>query len=784
MPSQQKVSEIYVDLVARTAKFKAALHEAESESKRFGKEMKAHTEEANGSLELLGDQLGVRLPRHLRSFVAELPGVSQAMSAAFNAIAIVGIIQVLSEAGEKLAKFIEKSGEAARKNREAWSNITGGLQAYDDSLKLTNDKIEDSIAKLEHKPTNRIKEAIDEAIVSAETLGQKLDADVGKITEALKAQQVGVISRIAGNAGTSDITEHAQDLQDKLADINTRESDRLHVMREQHATQKEINEATKQFNDLRREAIGEQQRWVNEQLQKAGNSAATYAGIGAALQTAGVPGSLTPTNDERFRLLNEFKNPLGILSNTIGDTEENNSLQNRQKSLEDANDAASKLLKANQEQLAALKHAREQMSQAWTPADDLAFWESHASAFKQGSDQYKAVQQQIFTAQEAMWKAAAEARKRLRDSAYQKEAPKLFEPTGDGSQLVAAQTKDAQAQALMQAQLQLTADKIAYAKGQINAYALAVDEARIHDQEYAEQIADLRHQLDELHQNDFPGNTANTAKEQQVQTQINVLQSRQRMQQMQDAQNEFNNTWKGSITGIYDTVIAKSQQTMQEVQRISQQFIEGVNDQLARGMTGERMNFSGVFRGVSQSLAKASLEKVEGSVLKQFGMGKADGSQSSPYWVQMAKESAADMSPLNGIAKGILDKFGGSGSGSDNSTDNSSRGSGFGGFLKNIFSMFGGGHAMGGDVLGGMPVDVGELGPERFVPYTNGRIVPHNEVNTGKGPVYIDARGSHDPAQTEAAVHRAMGKYLPHAAVAGAASNHEWNARRPSTSRR
>jgi hypothetical protein len=61
--------------------------------------------------------------------------------------------------------------------------------------------------------------------------------------------------------------------------------------------------------------------------------------------------------------------------------------------------------------------------------------------------------------------------------------------------------------------------------------------------------------------------------------------------------------------------------------------------------------------------------------------------------------------------------------------------------------------AGGGDFAGGMPMIVGERGPELMIPKSGGTIIP----NGGMGDsYYIDARGSSDPNATAAAVKRAM----------------------------
>ena len=70
-------------------------------------------------------------------------------------------------------------------------------------------------------------------------------------------------------------------------------------------------------------------------------------------------------------------------------------------------------------------------------------------------------------------------------------------------------------------------------------------------------------------------------------------------------------------------------------------------------------------------------------------------------------------------------------------------------------SCFGGHFASGGDVPGGVAIDVGELGPERFVTPGPGKIIPNSQYSSGSTRLYIDARGT-DPALTRANVERGM----------------------------
>jgi hypothetical protein len=61
--------------------------------------------QARGEIGLLGEEFGIRLPRHVRSFVAELPGVGEALSAAFSATAVLFLVEALIKVSEKLSAF-------------------------------------------------------------------------------------------------------------------------------------------------------------------------------------------------------------------------------------------------------------------------------------------------------------------------------------------------------------------------------------------------------------------------------------------------------------------------------------------------------------------------------------------------------------------------------------------------------------------------------------------------------------------------------------------------------
>ena len=67
------------------------------------------TMEARGEAMLLGEAFGIHLPRHVSRFVAELPGIGTALSAAFSATAVLFLIEALVKGSEKLSEWISNS---------------------------------------------------------------------------------------------------------------------------------------------------------------------------------------------------------------------------------------------------------------------------------------------------------------------------------------------------------------------------------------------------------------------------------------------------------------------------------------------------------------------------------------------------------------------------------------------------------------------------------------------------------------------------------------------------
>jgi hypothetical protein len=215
MAVSAKVASAYVDLVARTTAFEKALDDARAHVRSFNQQAAAEMREAKGSVTLLGEEIGIHLPRHLQTFIAKLPGVSEAMSAAFNTVAVLALVDIVFKAGEKVVEFIKKNEDAAKKNAEAWRDLSQPIDSANDKMRVTNDRLEEQIAKLERKPQNRLKTALDEAVDSADTLYNKLVKDNRAAAGLIEKNQVGWGKQALGERSTNDIAGQVTDQQSK-----------------------------------------------------------------------------------------------------------------------------------------------------------------------------------------------------------------------------------------------------------------------------------------------------------------------------------------------------------------------------------------------------------------------------------------------------------------------------------------------------------------------------------------------------------------------------------------
>src|SRR3954465_14436437 len=101
--------DLVVDLRADIANFQVGMSKAQQEIQRTAaslkREMAQNSREAQHSLELLGDTIGVHLPRQLRNMVGELPTLARGLSAAFEISGVIAFGAIIADS--LIPKIIE-----------------------------------------------------------------------------------------------------------------------------------------------------------------------------------------------------------------------------------------------------------------------------------------------------------------------------------------------------------------------------------------------------------------------------------------------------------------------------------------------------------------------------------------------------------------------------------------------------------------------------------------------------------------------------------------------------
>lgn len=207
------------------------------------------------------------------------------------------------------------------------------------------------------------------------------------------------------------------------------------------------------------------------------------------------------------------------------------------------------------------------------------------------------------------------------------------------------------------------------------------------------------------------------------------------------------------VTVFFDQMNRDTESAAQKVHDVLGRAFEDLNSTLVKLVEGQKTSFADFFRSIAGDLARLAIQNTEKGLIGLI-TGAARGQQGST--------SSSSSSSQSSNAGSFLSKAIGIGS--------------------SLFG-FGGHFAQGGDVVAGMSYDVGEMGRETFTPTVNGRITPNNKLG-GDTAIHIDARGANDPAQTEAAIHRAMNQYAPHIVAASLKAHSESQKRRPSTAPR
>ena len=180
-----QIGEVNISLRMSLVQFKTDTADgaaaASKATKQIADDTSANIGNARGSMALLGEEIGVRIPRHLQTFIAELPGVGTALNAAFASVAILALIELIAKVVEKVQEFKQHAEDVANAMAHAGDAGRAAMQKLDDEFqKLTiqidklkgNDlkALQDSLAEIDRtKLENLAKQFTDLQAEAAKT---------------------------------------------------------------------------------------------------------------------------------------------------------------------------------------------------------------------------------------------------------------------------------------------------------------------------------------------------------------------------------------------------------------------------------------------------------------------------------------------------------------------------------------------------------------------------------------------------------------------------------------
>jgi hypothetical protein len=712
--------------------------------------------------------------RAVENFLAKTLNLGPVLQNLFPLVGGIAFVQILVDAGEKLYEMTQKAKESSKALQEAMEDAHAKTQVTIDDLTIEADKLQLNIDKLSGHPGNGLQLGLDEAKKAADELLASLQSDRKEMEALFKQTHVsGIEGWFSGSNPTGgeekDIKARRESLEKSLRDTNDDYNKK--------ASGATSDEAMKAIEKARRTALADVLSGAVNSINGERSDLVKGNTVIEADRSGSPVARVTNQNDARIAQLDYYKNQVQSQLDLMNARKRVGDLARQEQTLKGGKDNAgiAKTAADEQRQLWATQLKERQKDGDMTTAQEREFWLARLQVVQVGSINYLSAYDKFL---DATKKQAEQQRKQFEDlrkanneasKQQTEEMLKALNPGAvaqsrgivnaidSGSRLDDAKTRAGYSGAESDINYQLRTK-------QITEMDAAMQLQTLHTAEYRQQLAQLNAQLSAVRDDDQDA----AAKRNGFKTQIVDLNSRRASQVNQDR----SSTWVGSTSGTAGAnealadFVRSTRDAATQMRTITESVLYGLNDNLSNAIVGGQTNWSGTFRGIGKQVANTGLEKVEGSVLGAFGLGgKPDGSASNPLNVKIVDGS--------GVPGGIGGLFGGGDSDSDSG----------GAFFA---SLFGGARAAGGPVSAGNAYLVGENGPEPFLPSTSGTILPNSSLGGG-GDTHnwnIDARGSHDPAATEAAVRRGIAQATPAIIASSVSATSERNRRLPSTTRR
>lgn len=713
--------------------------------------------------------------RAVENFLAKTLGLGSVLQNLFPLVGGIAFVQILVEAGEKLYEMTQKAEESSKALKAAMDDAHAKTQVTIDDLAIQADKIQLSIDKLSGHPGNGLQLGLDEAKKAADDLLASLQSDRKEMEALFKETHVSSVDAwLSGSNPTGgeekDIKARRDALEKSLKDTNDSYN--------KQAAGATTDDAMKAIEKARRDALSKVLSGAITSINGERGDLVKGNTVIEADRSGSPVARVTNQNDARIGQLDYFRNQvqsqLDLMNarNRVGD------LTGQEQTLKGGKDSAgiAKTAAEEQRQQWSTQLKEQQKNGDMTIAQEREFWLARLQVMQAGSSNYLFAYDKFL---DSTKKQAEQQRKQLddlrkaNDEASKQQTDALLKALNPGA---IAQSRGIVNASNSSRRLHDAQTRAGYSGAesdinfqrqtkQITELDAAMQLQALHTAEYRQQLAQLQAQLAAVKDEDQDAE----AKRNGYKAQIVDLDSRRASQTNQDRLA----TWDGSTSGTsgakgaLDEFVRSTRDAATQMRTITESVLHGLNDNLSSAIVGDQTNWAGTFRGIGKQVANTGLEKVEGSVLGAFGLGgKPDGSASNPLNVRVVDGT--------GVPSGLVSLIGSGGK-----TDS---GGGFGGFLSSAVGLIPG-FANGGTIAPGTLAMVGEQGPELAIGGGSGtRIIPNHQLSSLGGDTHnwsIDARGSNDPAATEAAVRRGIAAATPHIIAASRQSDIQDRRRSP-----
>jgi hypothetical protein len=267
------IGQVSVNLRMSLAQFKQDVKDGSTEAsratKQLAQDMSANTYEARGTLALLGEEIGVSIPRHLRSLIAEIPGVGTALSAAFSSVAVLALIEIVAKIAEKIAEWKKQAEEVAESMRKTGDLSKEALHKLDEQILGLDGQIAELKGNYLEALLDKLKEidktTMDDLVAEFKKVEQSFDETLNK----MKTNSFLSFLGIGDNKELEEIKRNADGLLANIQDFADR-GDKAEVVKLIGLALQDVNkklEDTDKISEKVADAYRQERDILNDQLK-------------------------------------------------------------------------------------------------------------------------------------------------------------------------------------------------------------------------------------------------------------------------------------------------------------------------------------------------------------------------------------------------------------------------------------------------------------------------------------------------------------------------------------